>query len=986
MDQQIDENLYSRQLYAIGFDCMKKISKSSVLISGLNGLGLEVAKNTILQGFNRVCIHDQQNCQNSDLSTNYYLTKEDFGFNRAKSCFNKLKELNSYVNVEFLTEDLTEVLIKNFSMIVLVNYKLDKALTINEFCHKNLIKFILVNSYGLVGNIFCDFGDNFIINDPDGEQLNTSIIENITNEENPLITCIESKPHNLTSGDFVKFVNIKNIPELNFEVEYVNKLSFRIKYVPRNLEKFINEQGEFVQVKPSIRVNYKTLKESIETPEFVLTDFTDFEKPLKLHALYKALHESNLSIKNSGEFTTLVKKLNNSITDGMINKFILTYEGDCCPLNSVLGSIASQEIVKGCTGKFTPIKQWLYFDSFDCLPENSNDLDRTLKGTRYDSQIKIFGNSFQEKLSKMKYFIVGSGAIGCELLKNFAMIGLGCSQAGCIYITDMDIIEKSNLNRQFLFRNKDIGKFKSQVAANGIRDMNPEINILPFMDKVGPETEHVYSEEFFNKLDGVANALDNISARLYMDSRCVLFKKSLLESGTLGTKGNVQVIVPYLTESYGSSYDPPEASIPVCTIKTFPNTSDHCIAWAREVFEDIFVLKPKNTKEYLDNPNKINELSQSEKYTFIENIIFVLNNVPSSKDDCIKFAFKQFYENYNYQISQLLHKFPKDSLTSTGTSLWSGEKKCPDSLEFDPYNSSHLDYIMNCSNIWGNIFKIELNINKEYTKEILKTLPKLELKINLDTKISLTEEEEKKRIDDLVQCCDIETMIKLIPNISKFKNTIIKPQDFEKDDDSNFHIDFINSASNMRCCNYGIKETTRHETKGLAGKIIPALATTTSLIAGLATLELYKLVQGFNKIENFKNSFINLALPYFGSSEPISSKVTTIGENKFTFWNTFVIKESEVCTLKSLLNYFEEKYQTNIDTVVYGNFMLYGILTNPKVKANIMNTPLRQIIEEGIKTKLTNKTITLQVLISLENDQEELDVDLPDVLYILDKN
>ena len=53
---------------------------------------------------------------------------------------------------------------------------------------------------------------------------------------------------------------------------------------------------------------------------------------------------------------------------------------------------------------------------------------------------------------KQKYFVVGAGAIGCELLKNFAMVGLGASEEGKIIVTDMDHIEKSNLNRQFLFR------------------------------------------------------------------------------------------------------------------------------------------------------------------------------------------------------------------------------------------------------------------------------------------------------------------------------------------------------------------------------------------------------------------------------------------------------------------------------------------------------------------------------------------------------
>lgn len=91
----------------------------------------------------------------------------------------------------------------------------------------------------------------------------------------------------------------------------------------------------------------------------------------------------------------------------------------------------------------------------------------------------------------------------------------------------------------------------------------------------------VYHEGFFDGIDGVTNALDNVKARLYMDQRCVLFKKPLLESGTLGTKGNTQVIIPYLTESYASSQDPPEKETPSCTVKNFPNAIQHTIEVSR---------------------------------------------------------------------------------------------------------------------------------------------------------------------------------------------------------------------------------------------------------------------------------------------------------------------------------------------------------------------------------------------------------------------
>ena len=113
--------------------------------------------------------------------------------------------------------------------------------------------------------------------------------------------------------------------------------------------------------------------------------------------------------------------------------------------------------------------------------------------------------------------------------------------------TDFSIlVYKSNLIlfysvRQFLFRSWDIQQSKSICAAKAIKAMNPNVNVTPQQNRVGVETEEVYNDEFFSQLDMVTNALDNVEARTYMDRRCVYYNLPLLESGTLGTKGNTQV-------------------------------------------------------------------------------------------------------------------------------------------------------------------------------------------------------------------------------------------------------------------------------------------------------------------------------------------------------------------------------------------------------------------------------------------------------------
>ena len=137
-----------------------------------------------------------------------------------------------------------------------------------------------------------------------------------------------------------------------------------------------------------------------------------------------------------------------------------------------------------------------HFDSLESLPTSSKRSEDLCKpvGSRYDGQIAVFGKEYQEKLSNINQFLVGAGAIGCEMLKNWSMIGLATGEKGIIQVTDLDTIEKSNLNRQFLFRPKDLGKFKSEVAAAAVQAMNPDLKgkIVPRQEPVGPETESTW--------------------------------------------------------------------------------------------------------------------------------------------------------------------------------------------------------------------------------------------------------------------------------------------------------------------------------------------------------------------------------------------------------------------------------------------------------------------------------------------------------------
>ena len=302
--------------------------------------------------------------------------------------------------------------------------------------------------------------------------------------------------------------------------------------------------------------------------------------------------------------------------------------------------------------------QFFYFDSLESLPTESLEAsDFRPLNSRYDAQISVFGSKLQKKLENAKVFMVGSGALGCEFLKNLALMGVSCSNEGKLTITDDDVIEKSNLSRQFLFRDWNIGQAKSTVAASAAVAINKHLNIEALQNRVSPETENVFDDSFWENLNVVVNALDNVNARLYVDQRCLYFQKPLLESGTLGAKCNTQMVIPHLTENYGASRDPPEKQAPMCTVHSFPHNIDHCLTWARSEFEGLLEKTPTDVNAYLSNPSEYTSAmmnaGDAQSRDTLERILECLDRERCETfEDCITWARLKYCSSYS-QLSSV---------------------------------------------------------------------------------------------------------------------------------------------------------------------------------------------------------------------------------------------------------------------------------------------------------------------------------------------
>lgn len=973
---------------------MKRMAASNVLVIGLKGLGVEIAKDVCLAGVKSVTLHDPSPVTTADLGTQFFLRETDFGRPRDESTLPRIRELNRYVPVDVLGQELTNDVLSRFQVVVMTEATLSQQLQTNDFTHANGIHFIATDVRGLFGSVFCDFGPQFPIIDTNGEQPLTGMIVSI--DETGIVTTLDETRHGLEDGDFVTFSEIEGMDALNGceprKIDVKGPYTFSIGDVT-GLGAY-KSGGLFSQVKMPKLLDFKSLRESIQAPELFITDFAKFDRPANLHIGFQALsafrektgrwpaprnEQDALEVVDHAKSVASTGSNADDLDVNLVKELAYQAMGDVAPMVAVIGAFVAQEVLKACSGKFHPLQQYMYLDSLESLPTDAatqlNEAECAPIGSRYDGQIAVFGKTFQEKIQRNRQFLVGAGAIGCEMLKNWSMMGLGTKGDGIIHVTDLDTIEKSNLNRQFLFRPKDLGKFKAEAAGSAVAEMNPDLKgrIQTYQMRVGEDSENVFGDEFFDNIDCVTNALDNVMARQYMDRRCVYYEKPLLESGTLGTKANVQVVLPHLTESYSSSQDPPEKDFPSCTVKNFPNQIEHTIQWARTQFDEAFVKPAENVNLYLGTPNFVEAAKSSGMQpSQLVQIRTNLENKPLTFEQCIEWARLKFQDEYHNEIKQLLHSLPRDMITKEGTPFWSGPKRAPTPVEFNAENPLHMEYLVSAANIRAFNYGLKGSTNISLFRKVLGRVivPDFKPKSGLQVQVKDDEPVEKKE-DEEETLADVAATLPAPSTLAGYR---MIPAEFEKDDDTNHHIDFITASSNLRAVNYAIATADRHKTKLIAGKIIPAIATTTSLATGLVCLELYKIIDGKNDIEQYKNGFVNLALPFFGFSEPIAAAKLKYGETAWTLWDRFKIQGD--LTLQEFIDWFQREHKLTVTMATSGSSLLYASF-HPKAKlAERLPKRLSTLVETISKKPIPPhvKVITLEIMAEDENEE---DVEVP---------
>ncbi|KAL8857504.1 MAG: hypothetical protein Q9178_005999 [Gyalolechia marmorata] len=389
------------------------------------------------------------------------------------------------------------------------------------------------------------------------------------------------------------------------------------------------------------------------------------------------------------------------------------------------------------------------------------------------------------RIKQSRVLMVGAGGIGCELLKNLVLTGFGE-----IHIVDLDTIDLSNLNRQFLFRHEHIKKSKALVAKESASKFNPHVKLEAHHANIkDPE----FNFDWFASFELVFNALDNIDARRHVNKMCLAANVPLIESGTTGFNGQVQVIIKGKSECYDCNTKETPKTFPVCTIRSTPSQPIHCIVWAKSyLFTEVFGTSEEDLPEF-------DHTQDSENAAEIENLrkeAHALKEIRQSMG-LDEFPRKIFEKVFADDINRL----------RSMEDMWKTRQK-PTALDFETVSKS--------SASGGEV----------------------------GDSISKRGQDTWNLAENFTVFCDSlrrlsRRLQQAQPGEANGSSPVLS---FDKDDEDT--LDFVASSANIRSIIFGIQARSKFDIKQMAGNIIPAIATTNAMTASLCVLQAFKIIRG----------------------------------------------------------------------------------------------------------------------------------------------
>lgn len=463
----------------------------------------------------------------------------------------------------------------------------------------------------------------------------------------------------------------------------------------------------------------------------------------------------------------------------------------------------------------------------------------------------VFQDNLQTNVRDSKVLMVGAGGIGCELLKNLVLSGFKN-----ITIIDLDTIDVSNLNRQFLFQKQHVGKSKSACAKEAALRFAPECAIDSLHGSIMKDE---YNRDWFKQFNIVLNALDNRQARNHVNRMCLAADVPLVESGTAGYLGQVTVIKKNKYECYECNPKPTQKTFPGCTIRNTPSEPIHCIVWAKHLFNQLFgeADPDQDVSPDTEDPEAAGEAAGENG-----------SKEAAGKDGNVqRKSTRMWAEDNDYNTQKLFQKLFCDDIK----------------------------YLLSMENLWKNRKDRQPPSPQEW--DCLASTPN----VTQSGDVSLADQ----KVWSVAECAT-----QLDTAITELKKLKTERGDLEWDKDDLPALNFVTACANIRMFIFNIKQKSRFEVKSMAGNIIPAIATTNAVIAGCIVMEALKILS--DQIDNCKTVYLRTQPNARGKIlvterlEPPNPKCIVCRDdpeaNVKLNMNTFTLKMFEEKILKGSLN------------------------------------------------------------------------------------
>ena len=494
----------SRMIGSFGLDVIAKMVGMKVLIVGCKGIGIEIAKNTVLAGVHTLTLFDPEPTSPRDLGSNFFLTEEDIGTSRASACSPRVAELNSNVSVQAAPgAELTQAIVGAHTIVVFTTGDQATLVKWNAFCRTRAppISFLCTYGGGAWGGVFVDHGDAFTIRDSNGRAPLIKLIKGVEVKADHLLIRYDTPdgqpPEALPDNGLVEFDEIEGLelpggaswaaegaagaapsPKLNgagpIRTSHPDKdpvKTLRIALPAGSAPSAYTGGGVITQKKEPVTVAFRCLADCLTVPGgvvmagdgaqgFLMTDMTFSMVEMQLHVAQQAVWAFEADrgfiprVNDATDAARVVElakafEADHGVLGGMgmevdpvIVARVASHAGvELQPMCAFFGGVVAQELVK-VAGKYTPIQQFLNHHVFSSLPDTPPSADELAPlHCRYDDLIAVYGRPFVEMLGELKVFMVGCGALGCEFMKNFALLGVCCGPSGKLTVTDNDRIE-----------------------------------------------------------------------------------------------------------------------------------------------------------------------------------------------------------------------------------------------------------------------------------------------------------------------------------------------------------------------------------------------------------------------------------------------------------------------------------------------------------------------------------------------------------------